>query len=557
VAEKAFDVGAGFGTRSLQQPSDGFVYFQQVALAENAGVISQPNNIPAVSVYRFAQNKLETVLNSTADTPVGLSDVSLLAEFTRNQLSNGVAIDDQMIAAVQGYLPMDVLNSGSTGAIVNSAVFDLSEEEEGARYLMRFNDDGSKAWGYQFNPEVKEIKVVRDATGFELFFNSFDTNFGYHLDTTSGALTRINNTLFDRIDGNSVPTGFGSSTDDTINGTNSADFLYGFGGKDSLSGGDGNDWLFGGTGNDTLIGGAGDDMFFGGLGADRIELGTGKNTVVFASSADSPETAMDTVVDFGADDKIDLTRLLSSYSDFSIKQFTNEPQLIEISNVRLNQAKTRISADIIVSKDSSLFNTSEKISESLIYFEFDSTTATLQFLDSSVIDEEIVPNTDIRIIQQGVDEISVPMLFSGTNEKPTISDIPAGTKLLQVNFIPKVGFTVDDIQISMTKALISAELVGGQVLEMSTRLPNSVNLKGEITEDFSVVAGMLAVGIDSSLLTVAGDNEMRISHDKSADGLLKIVFDSNSSVGESSYTTLWVNGITTPITLENFVLPIV
>jgi hypothetical protein len=76
----------------------------------------------------------------------------------------------------------------------------------------------------------------------------------------------------------------------------------------------------------------------------------------------------------------------------------------------------------------------------------------------------------------------------------------------------------------MTKALISAELVGGQVLEMSTRLPNSVNLKGEITEDFSVVAGMLAVGIDSSLLTVAGDNEMRISHDKSGDGLLKIVF---------------------------------
>jgi Ca2+-binding RTX toxin-like protein len=55
---------------------------------------------------------------------------------------------------------------------------------------------------------------------------------------------------------------------DYINGLNGNDVLFGDAGSDQLNGGNGNDTLDGGTDNDTLIGGAGADMLFGGDGFD-------------------------------------------------------------------------------------------------------------------------------------------------------------------------------------------------------------------------------------------------------------------------------------------------
>nr|WP_321484326.1 Ig-like domain-containing protein [uncultured Cohaesibacter sp.] len=59
----------------------------------------------------------------------------------------------------------------------------------------------------------------------------------------------------------------GGDGKDFINGEEGADILYGDAGSDALHGEAGNDQLYGGTGNDTAYGGTGDDILFGGEGA--------------------------------------------------------------------------------------------------------------------------------------------------------------------------------------------------------------------------------------------------------------------------------------------------
>lgn len=52
----------------------------------------------------------------------------------------------------------------------------------------------------------------------------------------------------------------GSSSSETLDGTDGVDYLFGFRGNDTLNGGDGDDYLAGGLGSDTLLGGNGDDV---------------------------------------------------------------------------------------------------------------------------------------------------------------------------------------------------------------------------------------------------------------------------------------------------------
>ena len=60
----------------------------------------------------------------------------------------------------------------------------------------------------------------------------------------------------------------GGAGRDIINSGNGNDVLFGDSGNDQLNGGNGNDTLDGGADNDTLIGGAGADLLFGGDGFD-------------------------------------------------------------------------------------------------------------------------------------------------------------------------------------------------------------------------------------------------------------------------------------------------
>ncbi|WP_338082866.1 calcium-binding protein [Francisella hispaniensis] len=84
------------------------------------------------------------------------------------------------------------------------------------------------------------------------------------------------------------PLVLGTSSDDTLHGSDTDDAIYGKAGDDTLHGGSGNDLLDGGegddtlrgdSGNDTLLGGADDDKLYGGSGNDRLDGGEGNDTL--------------------------------------------------------------------------------------------------------------------------------------------------------------------------------------------------------------------------------------------------------------------------------------
>jgi Ca2+-binding RTX toxin-like protein len=129
---------------------------------------------------------------------------------------------------------------------------------------------------------------------------------------------------------------FGTSSDDTLNGTDQSEVFLGFGGNDTIFGrggndhafggrgndlifgGNGNDHLFGGRGNDALVGEAGRDHLFGGSGRDLLLGGPGKDLLVGGADNDTflirHGTDVDTIADLRAGDRIDIR-------DFSFASF--------------------------------------------------------------------------------------------------------------------------------------------------------------------------------------------------------------------------------------------
>jgi len=121
---------------------------------------------------------------------------------------------------------------------------------------------------------------------------------------------------------------FGTSSDDTLNGTDQSEIFLGFGGNDTIFarggndlafggrgndlmfGGNGNDHLFGGRGNDALVGEGGKDHLFGGSGRDLLLGGPGKDLLVGGADNDTflirQGTGVDIIADLQAGDRIDV-----------------------------------------------------------------------------------------------------------------------------------------------------------------------------------------------------------------------------------------------------------
>lgn len=72
---------------------------------------------------------------------------------------------------------------------------------------------------------------------------------------------------------------------------------------------DGDDVLDGGTGNDSLFGAGGDDRITGGIGADELSGGTGEDRFIYVDARDSRGPGRDTIMDFGAGDRIDVSAI--------------------------------------------------------------------------------------------------------------------------------------------------------------------------------------------------------------------------------------------------------
>ncbi|QQG36623.1 MAG: cadherin-like domain-containing protein [Micavibrio aeruginosavorus] len=85
-------------------------------------------------------------------------------------------------------------------------------------------------------------------------------------------LTSLSFTLSGEGWGSALPV-FGTSANDTMNGTQSADTLSGGDGNDTVNGSAGADLLYGGNGADTLSGGTQNDALYGDDGADTLRGG--------------------------------------------------------------------------------------------------------------------------------------------------------------------------------------------------------------------------------------------------------------------------------------------
>ena len=101
-----------------------------------------------------------------------------------------------------------------------------------------------------------------------------------------------------------------------ISGTSADESILGTSASETINGGAGGDILNAGAGDDVLIGGAGDDVMTGGSGAD---------TFVFrlADIGTEANPATDTVKDFGINDALDLSDILSNGGDVTFSDHSS------------------------------------------------------------------------------------------------------------------------------------------------------------------------------------------------------------------------------------------
>jgi RTX calcium-binding nonapeptide repeat (4 copies)/Bacterial protein of unknown function (DUF839) len=122
---------------------------------------------------------------------------------------------------------------------------------------------------------------------------------------------------------------FGTSGDDTLDGTDDSEVFFGFSGNDTIFGrggkkdvafggrgddlifgGNGKDHLFGRSGNDALVGEADKDHLLGGSGRDLLLGGPGKDVMVGGPGNDTflirQGTGVDIIADLQAGDRIDI-----------------------------------------------------------------------------------------------------------------------------------------------------------------------------------------------------------------------------------------------------------
>ncbi len=117
----------------------------------------------------------------------------------------------------------------------------------------------------------------------------------------------------------------GNTGSDTLDGGAGNDRVFGDAGNDSIAGGGDSDTLYGNTGNDTILGGAGNDTLYGNKGNDVMTGGAGADRFVWLAnenySTATGVTDTDRITDFGKNDVLDFSALISNGSDTDAGHF--------------------------------------------------------------------------------------------------------------------------------------------------------------------------------------------------------------------------------------------
>ncbi|MBL1176296.1 calcium-binding protein [Pantanalinema sp. GBBB05] len=102
-----------------------------------------------------------------------------------------------------------------------------------------------------------------------------------------------------------MATFFGTSNNDSLNGSIVNDLMLGDAGDDTLRGNLGDDILLGDSGNDSLLGDSGADTLLGGEGNDTLNGGSGNDSLVGGTGNDTYITEGSDVISEGIDAGID------------------------------------------------------------------------------------------------------------------------------------------------------------------------------------------------------------------------------------------------------------
>lgn len=197
------------------------------------------------------------------------------------------------------------------------------------------NDLVSFSFNSGLSPDSPTRSVLDGGAGFDILALTAFEGFTISLATADFQRTGMGRYSIRGFEGIS-----GSYGKDTITGSSREDQLFGNNGDDSLSGAAGDDLLFGdarvkwelgpdtrwiierdqsflsgrdtldgGAGNDRLHGEAGDDRLTGGVGADELWGGIGNDRFLYADARESRGLGRDTIMDFAAGDRIDLSAI--------------------------------------------------------------------------------------------------------------------------------------------------------------------------------------------------------------------------------------------------------
>jgi Ca2+-binding RTX toxin-like protein len=138
--------------------------------------------------------------------------------------------------------------------------------------------------------------------------------------TFDGENIRYNGTIIGTVEG-FEQIRFNGTAFGTYQGSAAADYISLTAGSNAANGNDGADTIVAVAGADTLNGGAGDDQITGGGGADRLTGAAGADTFIYTALSQSGGAAIDTITDFGAGDRIDLSLIDADTLGFGNQAF--------------------------------------------------------------------------------------------------------------------------------------------------------------------------------------------------------------------------------------------
>lgn len=579
------------GTFVVPQTKDG-LYFEKLGftttptLGIDVSTLVQ-NNTNAVTLYKVVDTSVDanasalmTAITAAQSTNKLLSLSSFTATTALDKVEMGaVTASAADIYFVDSVGPISMLLPSDASGDHVATVQVVSSGIPASGNFIRYNSDYSAVIGASSTPgEIQDFFITTASNNYHEMFVKLSTSattFSYvYVDPIDGSLTTLSDTtgiaLFTaKSTGSAMPTNVGLQGNDTktvgASFATSGGILYGLSGNDSLTGNTGNDTLIGGSGNDTLMGlagndvlkgGSGDDSINGGAGNDTIYGGTGADTInlsdggadVIAYSAQSTSTAAapDSIIGFGADDKVDLTGLLTGYT--GVKAPVVQPTFHWGTGTADWSVKTTNGTKVTVG----LYN------DQTLFSDIPATNggATLAF-DVDMTNVSAIAGTSDWFTTIIPDASTGTIAYLSADSQ---ASIPAGSLVASVVFTLKAGVNVSDFIAHIKSNLQFEATVNGTSYGMGSSVaPLDRNATGTIVPSTVAANGTLATFVDTSALGIVGDNELHLFQNATT-GQLKLAYDSDPLAGSSHITTsdvLVINGITQQLNFSNFVVPTV